>query len=300
MRPEQFDRSEHADRIKNAGAGNIFEPMSKVEPSTNPGADRLKQNLRAFWNAQQCYWDITSSGQCVEAPARQRAASFLSAGELVLDVACGTAANAAWLKDRCHYFGVDLSITALQRPIDFRLRLACGDADCLPFHSDSFGAAIATYVLEHAVDPTKTLQEMCRVVKPHGKIILLGPAWDFPFWFPNSLRSKGASRWWRLGYTLKRLWGQVLGWFFGRLPFAAVNDPDAFHSEFIYDADAVYIVWTYEVVRIMKQWGHTLVHWETDDQLLGTNPAVRLFKRLLMRFPIYRYAGSNITLVFEK
>jgi SAM-dependent methyltransferase len=141
---------------------------------------------------------------------------------------------------------------------------------------------------------------MCRVVKPGGRIVLLGPAWDFPFWYPNSLRSKGNNLWWRLKYTLRRLWGQVLGWFAGVLPFVRVKDPDAFHSEFIYDADAVYVVWTYEVVRMMKEKGHKLVHWETDDQLLGTSPIVRSFKRVLMQLPIYRYAGSSILLVFEK
>jgi SAM-dependent methyltransferase len=262
--------------------------------------DELKERLRNFWNAQQCYWDITSSGQCVESPARQRAASFLPTGHSVLDVACGTAANSTWLNDRCRYFGVDLSIRALKQPIHPFLKVACGDADRLPFGGESFDAVIATYVLEHAVKPIETLGEMCRVTKPSGKIILLGPAWDFPFWYPNSLRSKSGNHWWRLRYTLGRFWGQVLGWGFGRLPFVCVNDPDAFHSEFVYDADAVYIVWTYEVIRLMKQWGHRLIHWEVDDRMLGTDPAVRWFKRIFIRIPIYRYAGSTVLLVFEK
>jgi hypothetical protein len=141
---------------------------------------------------------------------------------------------------------------------------------------------------------------MCRVVKPHGKIILLGPAWDFPFWSPNSLRSKKAERGWLWRYTLRRFWGQLIGCAFGKLPFARVDEPDALRSEFVYDADAVYIVWTYEVIRLMKRWGHSLAHWEVDDPLLGTNPAIRKFKSFLRCFPMYRYAGSTILLVFEK
>jgi SAM-dependent methyltransferase len=273
---------------------------SEIPKSPDGEARTLKERLRAFWDAQQCYWDITSSGKCVESPARQRAASFLREGESVLDVACGTAANAAWLKDRCRYFGVDLSVTALQQPIHTSLRLACGDADHLPFRHDAFDGVVATYVLEHAVEPLRVLREMCRVTKAGGRIVLLGPAWDFPFWYPNSLRSRCGSHSWLARYTLNRFWGQLWGWVFGRFPFVRVDEPDAFHSEFIYDADAVYVVWTYEVIRTMKQWEHRLIHWEVDDRLRGTNPAVRSLKNLLMCLPIYRYAGNTILLVFEK
>src|ERR1700693_1912545 len=297
MRPNPPDRRESSQLLTASDQRALGEDELEVADSE---ADKLKKRLRAFWNAQQHYWDITSSGHCVESPARQRAASFLTPGVPVLDIACGTAANSAWLKERCRYFGIDLSITALQQPIDTTLRLACGDADHLPFRDDLFDGVVATYVLEHAVEPTKSLREMCRVTKSGGKIVLLGPAWDFPFWFPNSLRSRATNHWWRLQYTLSRLWGQFCGCCFGQLPFARVNEPDAFHSDFIYDADAVSIVWTYEVIRIMKQRGHKLLHWEVDDQLLGTNLAVRWFKRILLQLPIYRYAGSSILLVFEK
>jgi SAM-dependent methyltransferase len=261
---------------------------------------QLKRRLQEFWNAQQLYWDLSSAGKCVESPNRERAASFVRSGDSVLDVACGTAANAAWLKDRCRYFGVDLSVTALQQPVHPSLKLACGDADRLPFRTESFDAVIATYVVEHAVEPVETLKEMFRVVRRGGKVILLGPAWDFPFWFPNSLRSRGQSRAWRLRYSLGRLWRQLLGWWLGRLPFEQVDDPDAFHYEFIYDADAVYIVWSYEVIRLVKRWGHRLVHWEVDDRLLGDNPIVRFVKLCLIRLPTYRHAGNTILMVFEK
>jgi len=299
MRPEKSCSSEREQAPVGIGTTSRRRGL-EISQSLDAEARGLKKRLRAFWDAQQCYWDITSSGQCVESPARQRAASYLRAGESVLDVACGTAANATWLKDRCRYFGVDLSVTALQQPIHPFLRLACGDADHLPFRHDAFDGVVATYVLEHAVEPIEALREMCRVTKPGGRVVLLGPAWDFPFWYPNSLRSRGRNRWWRARYTLSRFWGQLWGGVLGRLPFVRVDEPDAFHSEFIYDADAVYVVWTYEVIRIMKQWGHRLIHWEVDDRLLGTNPTVRSLKRLLMRLPIYRYAGNTVLLVFEK
>jgi hypothetical protein len=89
-------------------------------------------------------------------------------------------------------------------------------------------------------------------------------------------------------------------WFTGDLPFLRVEEPDAFHGEFVYDADAVYVVWTYEVARHMELLGCRLVHGEVDDRMWGTNTIVRLLKRLLYLLPIYRYAGSTVLLVFER
>jgi SAM-dependent methyltransferase len=291
---------EHGPANERDLAGVDLEPRLKNRTIANSEVDALKQRLKTFWNMQQEYWDMLSSSDSLESPSRQRAAEFLLPGESVLDVACGTAANSVWIGKRCRYFGVDLSIKALQQKVNPSLRLACGDADSLPFRSESFDAAVATYVLEHAVEPIKTLQETCRVVRPGGRIVLLGPAWDFPFWFPNSLRSRSRNHWWRLRYSLGRFWRQLMGWWFGRLPFERIIEPDAFNSKFIHDADAVYIVWTYEVVRLMARWGHRLLHWEVDDQMLGTTSIVRSFKRILTRIPMYRYSGSTVLLVFEK
>ncbi len=260
----------------------------------------LRKKLQEFWNSQQLYWEITSSSEFVNSPARERATDFVPDGSSVVDLGSGTAANYAWLGSRCRYFGVDISVTALKNLLKPGLRGSCADLEDLPFGDGTFDAVISTFVLEHTVAPQRTLQEILRVVRPGGRIILLGPAWDFPFWYPNSLRTKAGSRWWRTKFAVKRWFGQFVGWSFGSLPFHIVDDPDAFHTEFIYDADAVYVVWTYEVVQFMKQLGCRLVHWEVDDQLLGTNPFVRALKRTLMLLPPYRRAGSTVLLVFER
>jgi SAM-dependent methyltransferase len=178
--------------------------------------------------------------------------------------------------------------------------LVCGDADQLPFASESFDAASSTFALDHCVTPKQMLQEMRRVVRPGGRIVLLGPSWDLPFWYPNAMRSQLREPAHRAAYTAKRFFGQMRGWFFGRLPFLRVEEPDAFHEEFVYDADAVYVVWNYEVIRQMKLIGCRLVHGEVDDRMWGTNKLVRVLKRLLYLLPIYRYAGSTVLLVFDR
>jgi SAM-dependent methyltransferase len=177
---------------------------------------------------------------------------------------------------------------------------ACGDAEELPFADSSFDAVLSTYALEHSVNPRQMLREMARIVKPGGRIVLLGPAWDFPFWYPNSLVTRARSRPWLVNYSLARFAAQLAALLGGESPFLIVEEPDAFSQPFIHDADAVYVVWTHEVIRQMKRWGLRLVKAEADNPLLGENVVLRAVKRALMLLPAYRTAGSTILLAFER
>ena len=79
-----------------------------------------------------------------------------------------------------------------------------------------------------------------------------------------------------------------------------VEDPDVLSRPFVYDSDAVYIVWSYEVIQQMKRFGLRLVHCELDERLLGHRLLVRCLKRMLYLLPPYRYAGSTVLMVFER
>jgi len=201
---------------------------------------------------------------------------------------------------RCTYFGSDISQAGLRGANTPAWQLVCGDADQLPFADGSFDVTISTFALEHCVNPVRMLHEMHREVRQGGRIVLLGPTWDLPFWYPNAVQSKLQVPGWRMAYTRRRLLGQLRGWLFGRLPFMRIEDPDAFHQEFVYDSDAVYVVWSYEVIQQMKRFGCRLVHAEVDDRMWGTKTFVRLLKRILYLLPPYRYAGSTALLVFER
>jgi SAM-dependent methyltransferase len=266
----------------------------------SPSRKLLKERLRRFWNAQELYWDLLTEEVAGASENRSRAASFVPSGSRVLDLACGRAGNCIWLAERGRYFGTDISLGGLLRAQRAGLRLACADAEDLPFADSSFDVVYSTYALEHSVNPVQMLREMVRTVRPRGRIILLGPTWDFPFWFPNALRSKAGSFIWRCGYTLKRFTGQLGAALLGKLPFLIVQEPDAFALPFVHDSDAVYVVWSFEVVLQMERIGCRLVHWEVDSQLLGERPLVRAIKRLLMLLPLYSRAGSTALLVFEK
>jgi len=277
--------------------------MAAQEPANSSRSSRearLKARLKEFWSAYEVDWETPTQEGTAESAARLRAASFVPEGSRILDVACGLATNSVCLAPRGKYFGTDIALNFLEHAPPGNLRLACSDADALPFAGESFDVVISTYALEHCVEPVGFLREMVRVARGGGRIILLGPAWDFPFWYPNAVLSKAGSLAWRVGYAARRAAGQVRAMLGGASPFMIIDEPDALTRPFVYDSDAVYVVWTFEVIRLMRGWGCRLIVGEADTPLLGENVLVRFGKRLLMKLPAYRYAGSTVLLVFEK
>lgn len=276
------------------------ERQAVSQPASACGATDLKRRLKAFWNSQELYWSLLSEEIAQDSENRSLAASMIPDGSRVLDVACGRAANCVWLLDRTRYFGADISQKGLSQAQRRGLRLACADAERLPFADCSFDAVLSTYALEHSTDPVHMLSEAVRVVRPGGRIVLLGPSWDYPFWYPNSLVSRARNPLWRLRYSLRRLAAQIAAMLGGPSPFLIVKEPDAFSQPFVHDADAVYVVWSYEVIRQMRQFGCQLLRASADNRLLGQSPLRRLAKRFLGLFPAYRCAGSTILMVYER
>jgi demethylmenaquinone methyltransferase / 2-methoxy-6-polyprenyl-1,4-benzoquinol methylase len=101
----------------------------------------------------------------------------------VLDVATGTAAVAIELVRRhgCSVVGLDQSPEMLaqgrervrQAGLAGRIELVDGGAERLPFDAAAFDALTFTYLLRYVDDPTATLRELARVVRPGGTIASL-------------------------------------------------------------------------------------------------------------------------------
>jgi SAM-dependent methyltransferase len=100
----------------------------------------------------------------------------------VLDAGCGT--GGFLLQLRLHRpdlraIGLEWSAQAAARATaKAQTPVARGSVNALPFADASFDAAVSADVLCHAaVDPTQTLAELRRVLKPRGRLVLNMPAY---------------------------------------------------------------------------------------------------------------------------
>ncbi len=111
-------------------------------------------------------------------------------GARALEVGCGTGLILQRVAQRASSaVGVDISAGMLQRAVARGLDVVQGDATALPFADDSFDLVYSFKVLAHVAPIQPALQEMARVTRPGGHLVL-------EFYNPWSLR-----------YAAKRLAG---------------------------------------------------------------------------------------------
>lgn len=102
------------------------------------------------------------------------------AGSAVLDICCGTGHLAAAAAARgARVTGIDFAPTmiAIARSKLPGASFHVGDAEALPFPSQSFDAAICAFGLLHMAEPDKSLAEAARVLKQGG-------AYAYTTWLP--------------------------------------------------------------------------------------------------------------------
>ncbi|MFB3925393.1 MAG: class I SAM-dependent methyltransferase [Syntrophales bacterium] len=97
----------------------------------------------------------------------------------VLEVGVGTGKNFPYYPGGVDVTGLDIADKMLPHArlradkLGFPVHLMEGDVQALPFSEDSFDTAVATFVFCSVPDPVLGLQELGRVVKPGGEILLL-------------------------------------------------------------------------------------------------------------------------------
>ena len=111
--------------------------------------------------------------------AKKRQKLFSQATGKVLDVGCGYGINFPYLFNATHITGIDFSPVMLEKaheaarrstiPVDVRE----GDAEALDFPDHSFDTVISSLSTCSFYDPIAALQEVRRVCKADGKILLI-------------------------------------------------------------------------------------------------------------------------------
>lgn len=96
-------------------------------------------------------------------------------GKRVLDVGCGKGRFARVFREQepgAEIWGLDISEEML-RFVPEGIHTRAGSMTELPFADGFFDGAYATESLEHAVEIEKAVSEICRVVKPGGRIAII-------------------------------------------------------------------------------------------------------------------------------
>ena len=115
-------------------------------------------------------------------PGRTAAAEAVNRlGGRVLDVGVGTGLELPMFQPHVRVVGIDLSepmlAIARKRVADLKLTnvedLRVMDAMNLEFEDGAFDGAVAPYVVTTVPDPARTLDEMARVVRPGGEVIIV-------------------------------------------------------------------------------------------------------------------------------
>jgi ubiquinone/menaquinone biosynthesis C-methylase UbiE len=102
-----------------------------------------------------------------------------SHGELILDVGCGKAIDGSrLLKKGARVVGLEPSNVMLVRAKEYlsennaQVALAQGIGENLPFKPHSFDKVMCKGALDHFFSPSKTMEEIARVLKPRGEMII--------------------------------------------------------------------------------------------------------------------------------
>lgn len=137
-----------------------------------------ERRLRRYWDRQAAGYDEQLAW--VERRFLDETRSWLcgrAAGD-VLEVAVGTGLNLPHYPEQVRLTGLERSAGMLSqarhRAADLgrQVDLRQGDAHALPFGDSGFDTVVCTFALCGIADPPRALEEMVRVLRPQGLLLL--------------------------------------------------------------------------------------------------------------------------------
>ncbi len=139
--------------------------------------------MEIFDNEAKSYdtWYTTPLGRFVDELETLAVMETLQpkSSEIILDVGCGTGNYAIKLAQRgCIVVGIDISeeMLAIARKkcqeLNLRIELLNANAESIPFADNYFDSVVSIATFEFIRNPQKALEEMFRVVKINGKIVV--------------------------------------------------------------------------------------------------------------------------------
>lgn len=100
--------------------------------------------------------------------------------EEILDLGCGEGTRLSLISKKG--IGIDISKKAIGiAKKEFpKLNFLVGDLERLPFKDNSFDLVYSAYVFEHLTNPEKVIEEVKRVLKTNGDLVIICPNYGSP------------------------------------------------------------------------------------------------------------------------
>ena len=153
-----------------------------------------------LYQVEETHWWYVGRRRIIQSLVEKILTTLNRPNPRILDVGCGTGANLKMLAAYGRAEGVDIS----QQAVDFcRERgldsVKLGPIEHLPYESGSFELVTALDVIEHLDDDVSGLQEIRRVLRREGRLLLFVPAFMFLWGVQDDVSNH------RRRYTLPRL-----------------------------------------------------------------------------------------------
>lgn len=207
----------------------------------------------------------------------------------VLEDGCGVGQYLARLEqDGARVAGLEYELERCREAYQKSSRVVCGAGEQLPFPENTFDLVLSHEVLEHVHNDRQAVEEIVRVLKTNGRLIVFVPNRGYPFethgiyWrgqyrFGNRLFVNYLPRKWRnkLAPHVRVYSRHDLDTLFGKLPVKVVQRTIIFGG---YDNIIARMPWLGKPLRFILQW---LEH--TPLKIFGLSHFWVLEKRLTLR-----------------
>jgi Methylase involved in ubiquinone/menaquinone biosynthesis len=140
------------------------------------------ENIREQFSKQaEAYTSIKAHAEALDQLIQM---SGVSKQDNVLDVACGSGiVSCEFAKYACHVTGIDITENMLVQARELQVRnnlnnveWVLADAVPLQFPADQFSIVVSRFSFHHFIDCEKVLDEMIRVCKPEGMVMVVDVA----------------------------------------------------------------------------------------------------------------------------
>lgn len=269
----------------------------------------IKKKLYEYWDGSSAYYEIAENVHLDIEHKRKKIFSVVRDGGRVLDIASGSCLNRRDLPGKIFYCGLDLSFAGLSaaRNSNINGSFVKADAENLPISDGSFDYVISTNAVEHFMEPKIVFDEMWRVCKNGGCILLIFPNYgDYIFKYPPSVSYMMRQPGYRMKYMAKQFCRQTMRMLNRRsFSFAKIDVlPDIFINPYTPDTDIIYLASGREVRNYFEALGAANIKVASKERFNFTRPFLRNIAKNIFRIykalnPYYNWHGDTI-LIIEK